>query len=223
MKKQIAFISDSHNKHDEITKDLPGGWMLLCGGDISMGGSSIEILDFLNWFSNLPYEHKIFIAGNHDWLFEKNHDIAPEFKEKGVHYLFDNVIEIEGLKIYGSPWQPRFYNWAFNVDRYEAIAEKWKLIPNDIDILITHGPPFGILDGTWNATRAGCEELYKKVVEIKPKIHLFGHIHYGAGIKDYNETLFINASCLGERYTYINKPIVIDYDFNLRTYDIISH
>lgn len=206
--KKIVCISDTHGKHDLITKDLPDGDIIIHAGDVSNVGKTHEIYDFLNWFSTLPYKHKIFIAGNHDFGFEINNDIAPEYKELGVTYLMDKMVEIEGIKIYGSPWQPRFYDWAFNVDRGNAIAEKWALIPEDVDILITHGPPHGILDDTIQGLRVGCEELYVKVMQIKPKCHIFGHIHYGYGTRITDDTTFINAANLGERYEYRNRPIV---------------
>jgi len=214
MKREITFISDTHTKHRELTKDLPGGWMIIHCGDISNRGYISEINEFTEWFSHLPYEHKIFIAGNHDFGFEDvrhYNDPAPIIPD-GVIYLEDEMVEIDGIKIYGSPWQPRFYNWAFNVDRGEAIAKKWKLIPGDADIVVTHGPVFGILDDTVQGLRVGCEDLYQRIMDIKPKIHACGHIHYGYGLKDHDGITFVNASSLGERYTYDNKPIVLDYD-----------
>jgi Icc-related predicted phosphoesterase len=162
----------------------------------------------LDWFSALDIKHKVFIAGNHDFGFEISNTIAPEYEEMGVTYLMDRMVEINGIKIYGSPWQPRFYNWAFNVDRGDAIAKKWENIPHGLDILVTHGPVFGILDDTIQGIRVGCEELYKKVMEVKPKYHICGHIHYGYGTRLMDETVFINASSLGENYQYENEPIV---------------
>lgn len=205
---KIVAISDTHGKHDELTKDLGSGDILIHAGDVSNLGKSKEINDFLIWFSYLPFKHKIFIAGNHDFGFEKNNDIAPEYKERGVIYLMDNMVEVEGLKIYGSPWQPRFYDWAFNVDRGEAIAKKWEPIPAGLDILVTHGPAYGLLDDTYNGMRVGCEELYKKVMEVKPRYHICGHIHYGYGMRMMDDMTFINAASLGESYRYINKPII---------------
>jgi len=205
---KIVAISDTHGKHDELTKDLKGGGdIIVHGGDISNMGKSNEIYDFLQWFSSLNFTHKVFIAGNHDFGFEVMNDIAPEYKEQGVIYLMDKMVEVQGLKIYGSPWQPRFFDWAFNVNRGDAIAKKWEPIPADLDILITHGPLFGILDDTQTGMRVGCEELYKKVMEVKPKVHVCGHIHYGYGMKITDDTVFINAASLGENYEYRNKPV----------------
>lgn len=214
MKREITFISDTHGKHYELNNDLPGGWMIIHCGDISNRGLISEINDFTNWFGKLPYEHKIFIAGNHDFGFEdvRHHNDPAPIIPDGVIYLEDEMVEIDGIKIYGSPWQPRFYDWAFNVNRGEEIEKKWAMIPGNADIVVTHGPVFGVLDDTIQGQRVGCEDLYMRIMDVKPKIHACGHIHYGYGVKDYDGVTFVNASSLGERYTYINKPIVLDYD-----------
>lgn len=208
--KKVTCISDTHGKHNLLTKDLPGGDFVIHAGDISNIGTLEQIKEFLDWFSDLNYTHKIFVAGNHDFAFENMNitDIAPEYKEKGVIYLFDRMIEIDGLKIYGTPWQPRFYDWAFNVNRGDAIAKKWESIPEGLDILIVHGPAFGILDCTWNGQRVGCEELYKRVFGVKPKFMICGHIHFSYGMRELDGVTFINASSLGENYNYRNKPII---------------
>jgi Icc-related predicted phosphoesterase len=226
MKKKITFISDTHAKHQHVTKDLPGGDILIHCGDISNRGFMTEIKNFLEWFDGVKgYEHKVFIAGNHDFGFQDNPKECIELLKNypNVTYLEDNSVIIDGIKIYGSPWQPRFYNWAFNVERGEAIAKKWEKIPTDVDILITHGPVFGILDQTYTKQRVGCEELYKKVVEIKPKIHACGHIHYARHIKQVEDVVYINACCLGEEYMYQNAPITVDFDFENNNWDLLGH
>lgn len=226
MKKKITFISDTHAKHQHVTKDLPGGDILIHCGDISNRGYMTEIKNFLEWFDGVKgYEHKVFIAGNHDFGFQDNPKECIELLKNypNVTYLEDNSVIIDGIKIYGSPWQPRFYNWAFNVERGEAIAKKWEKIPTDVDILITHGPVFGILDQTYTKQRVGCEELYKKVVEIKPKIHACGHIHYARHIKQVEDVVYINACCLGEEYMYQNAPITVDFDFENNNWDLLGH
>jgi Icc-related predicted phosphoesterase len=209
---KIVCVSDTHGKHEQLNYDLPEGDMIIHAGDISNVGRIDEINQFTQWFSNLPYKYKIFIAGNHDFGFEKirhSNEIGISIPH-GVIYLQDEMVEIEGIKIYGSPWQPEFYDWAFNLPRGEKIAEKWNMIPENLDILITHGPPHGILDDTIQGMRVGCEDLYKRVMEVKPKYHIFGHIHYGYGMKITDETIFLNAASLGERYEYRNKPMVIN-------------
>jgi len=210
MKKEITFISDTHGKHNQLTTDLPGGWMIIHAGDVSNRGLVTEINEFTDWFSTLPYQHKIFIAGNHDFGFEQKKDgiVIPD----NVIYLEDSEVVIDGIKIYGSPWQPEFFDWAFNLKRGEPLTEKWNMIPMDTNILVTHGPAFGMLDNTIQGLRVGCEDLVRRVFDVNPKIHVCGHIHYGYGMKKSSDVNFINAASLGERYTYDNKPIVIDYD-----------
>ena len=217
MKKKITFISDTHNKHKHLTSKgmgniLGSGDILVHAGDSTSMGHKHEIEQFLKWFSNTDFEHKIFIAGNHDFGFEERTDINQEFKDLGVTYLFDNDITIDGIKFYGSPWQPEFHNWAFNLPRGEELATKWEKIPDDVDILITHGPAYGILDYAPIGGHVGCEELYRKIVEVKPKIHVCGHIHDSYGQKSMGGIEFLNASTLNDRYEYAHKPIVVEYD-----------
>jgi Icc-related predicted phosphoesterase len=217
MKKKITFISDTHNKHKHLTSKgmgniLGSGDILVHAGDSTSMGQKHEIEQFLKWFSNTDFEHKIFIAGNHDFGFEKETDIDQQFKDLGVTYLFDNDITIDGIKFYGSPWQPEFYNWAFNLPRGEELAAKWEKIPDDVDILITHGPAYGILDYAPIGGHVGCEELYRKIVEVKPKIHVCGHIHDSYGQKTMGGIEFLNASVLDDRYEHAHKPIVVEYD-----------
>ena len=215
--KKIVFISDTHNKHKHLTSKgmgniLGSGDYLIHAGDCTSMGSKNEITQFLEWFSNTDFKHKIFIAGNHDFGFEQQTDIAQEYKDMGVIYLFDNEVTIDGIKFYGSPWQPEFHNWAFNLSRGEELSEKWEQIPNDVDILITHGPAYGILDYAPIGGHVGCEELYRKIVEVKPKIHVCGHIHDGYGQKNMGGIEFLNASVLNDRYEHAHKPIVVEYD-----------
>ena len=226
MKKKITFISDTHNKHKHLTSKgmgniLGSGDILVHAGDCTSLGSKSEITQFLEWFSDTDFKHKIFIAGNHDFGFEQQTDITQEYKDMGVTYLFDNDVTIYGIKFYGSPWQPEFHNWAFNLSRGEELAEKWDKIPNDVDILITHGPAYGILDYAPIGGHVGCEELYRKIVEVKPKIHVCGHIHDGYGQKTMGGIEFLNASVLNDRYEHAHKPIVIEYDTETKEVEYI--
>jgi Icc-related predicted phosphoesterase len=219
---KITFISDTHTKHNQITYDLPGGDLLIHAGDISSMGYKHEIQQFLKWFNKLDnYTHKIFIAGNHDWGFKDSPKMCQEILEfyDTVTYLEDNMELIgddyeSSVKIWGSPWQPEFCNWAFNLPRNgEELKHKWDLIPQDIDILVTHGPAYGKLDkiiGEYE--NLGCELLTERIKIIKPKIHVCGHIHSGYGYVFDGETHFINAAVLGETYQYHNKPLTIEWD-----------
>lgn len=206
---KIVFISDTHGLHNKV--EIPNGDMLIHAGDVSSRGKEHEINDFLDWFANQPHKYKIFIAGNHDFFFEKMDAKYIETKiPENIIYLNDSGIEIKGFKIWGSPIQPEFYNWAFNRNRGSAIKKHWDLIPLNTDILITHGPPLNILDKTISGDFVGCEDLLTAVNRIKPKIHVFGHIHEDYGVLKTNNTTFINASVLDVRYRNVNDPVVID-------------
>lgn len=231
MKKRLTFLSDTHTKHDKLNGFLPGGDILLHSGDLASRGYITEIENFMKWYDKINnYDTKVFIAGNHDFGFqdenEKLRGLLTGYKT--IDYLEDELMMVgedydNMIKIWGSPWQPEFHNWAFNLPRGEKIKEKWDMIPVDTDILITHGPPFGKLDYVpYNNINVGCEELMKRVEEIKPKIHLYGHIHEGRNIVYSDGTLFINASVLNDRYEYRNKPITIDFDFETGEWDVIE-
>jgi Icc-related predicted phosphoesterase len=220
---RITLISDTHTKHDELSYDpldLPGGDLLIHAGDIMNSGfKKQEIHEFCKWFEAQDYEHKIFIAGNHDRMFE-NHPLESNtiVNNYDVTYLQDDEDIIDGVKIYGTPWQPWFYDWAFNLPKGgPGLMSKWEAIPTDTDILITHGPPQDHLDVSgppYNEPHLGCGLLRVKVDQQPPKIHVFGHIHGGYGYKFHNGTHFFNASILNERYEYENKPVTFDWDPN---------
>jgi Icc-related predicted phosphoesterase len=222
MKKRITFISDTHTKHDKITNFLDGGDILIHAGDLTGRGYITEIENFMRWYDKINnYDTKIFISGNHDFGFqdesEKVRGLLTGYKT--IEYLEDELLMVGDddydnmIKIWGTPWQPEFHNWAFNLPRGEKLKEKWDLIPVDTDILITHGPAFGKLDYVdYNKINVGCEELLKRVEEIRPKIHVCGHIHGGRGYVFDGNTHFINASILNDRYEFRNKPITVDWN-----------
>jgi Icc-related predicted phosphoesterase len=206
---RFVAISDSHCRHRSLR--LPQADILLHAGDISYRGDKREIQDFLEWFEDLPYAHKIFIAGNHDFFFEKQKDtLIHELLPDSVHYLKDESIVIDGIKIWGSPYTPWFYRWAFNKKRGPAMAIHWNNIPTDTDVLLTHGPVYGILDLLINEQHAGDRDLLKKVLEVKPKVHVCGHIHESYGAVKKHGIKFINACVLNESYELVNKPIVFE-------------
>jgi Icc-related predicted phosphoesterase len=219
---RITFISDTHNKHKQVTSTLPGGDLIIHAGDATSMGYKHEIQQFLKWFDSLDnYTNKIFIAGNHDWGFQDDPDTCKELLDfyNKVTYLQDNV-EVIGedyqtaVKVYGSPWQPEFYNWAFNLPRMGSeLGQKWGEIPQNTDILVTHGPSWGNLDTViGQGVPLGCELLTERIKVIKPKIHVCGHIHTGYGYKFDGDTHYFNAAVLDERYDFTQKPMTVDWD-----------
>lgn len=220
---KITFISDTHNKHKQITSHLPGGDLIIHAGDATSMGYKHEIQQFLKWLNGLDnYTHKIFIAGNHDFGFQDNPTECKELLDfyNKVTYLQDGMGLIgeddkTAVKVWGSPWQPEFHNWAFNLPKMgEQLKEKWNNIPNDIDILVTHGPAWGHLDTvkTIPNNNLGCELLNERIGIITPKIHVCGHIHTGYGYKFNGHTHFINASVLDEQYVFTQKPMNVEWN-----------
>lgn len=221
---RIVCISDTHLQHDF---EIPEGDVLVHAGDLTFQGNRNEIFRAAKWLSEAPVDHKVVIAGNHDWLFQKNPDEARKIlSDAGLIYLQDEAHVIDGIKFWGSPWQPEFCNWAFNLDRFSGdLAGKWELIPEDTDVLITHGPPMRILDETaayenvfcgevrYSPPRSvGCYDLLERIKKVKPQLHVFGHIHNSYGQKEVNGTIFVNASTCDEHYKPTNLPIVVDLE-----------
>lgn len=235
---RIVCISDTHGLHKimEDLNPLPEGDVLIHAGDCTNIGKPNEVKEFVEWFMNIKgFGSKIFIAGNHDWAFEEinqphhkgdfdwyNHLMNEEnLSQSDVTYLEDSGFTIDSsefskpIKFWGSPWQPEFYNWAFNLPRSgDELKKYWDMIPDDTSILITHSPPSEIRDfvNNWRqpVRNVGCELLRFRVEQIKPLVHVFGHIHEAYGVEFNKDTLYVNASTCTERYVPSNKPIVID-------------
>lgn len=218
---RVVAISDTHGLHDYVK--VPDGDLLIHAGDCTGHGTLQEIVKFNKWLGTLPHKNKIIIAGNHDFDFQ----IKPELAEAAITnaiYLRDKQTIIEGqFSVYGSPWQPEFHNWAFNVPRGPSIRKIWEKIPDDVDILVTHGPPHKVLDKNWrrgymgswdkeNGEHCGCEELAIRIWNVQPQAHIFGHIHEGYGVRDMQGigTKFINASVCTRDMEPTNQPIVFD-------------
>ncbi len=206
---KIVAISDTHGQHKSI--DIPEGDILIHAGDISSRGHKKQVKQFIDWFTGLPHKHKVFIGGNHDFLLEYHPEIFKELLNEQIIYLEDDSIEIEGIKLWGSPITPWFYDWAFNRSRGEKIRKYWELIPDDIDIIITHGPPAGIGDRTARGDSAGCQDLLEIIQKIQPRYHIFGHIHEAYGMYERGETTYVNASCLNLAYQPVNAPVVFEW------------
>ncbi len=191
---RILHISDTHGLHRRLT-DLPEADVAVHSGDFTMTGSEQEAIDFLNWFCDLPYAHKIFISGNHDdCLYGANIDGL----DSNVHYLCNSGIEIDGVKFYGVPM---FMSDCVTDRQAKNIAK----IPGDTDVLVTHSPAYGILDFDDNINY-GDEQLLAKVMEIHPQLHLFGHIHAQHGITTEHGVTFSNGAIMNADYTTLNLP-----------------
>ena len=208
---RVVCVSDTHLFHLQSSMVIPDGDVLLHAGDTTRRGSLDEIAMFNAWFSAQPHPHKVFVAGNHDFGFEQQPLAAQAMLDPAIHYLQDAEVTVAGLRIWGSPWQPRFFDWAFNLDRGPTIRAKWRLIPDGVDVVITHGPPMGILDQTTRGVAAGCQDLFDELTtRVKPRLHLFGHIHEGYGREDRDGIAFVNASTCDVRYRAVQRPIVVD-------------
>ena len=192
--------------------------MIIHAGDATYRGSLLEIEEFARWFGKTPYRHKIFIAGNHDFLFQEQPHLAKTImQENGITYLQDEAKIIYDPKIaktitvYGTPHTPWFHDWAFN--RYEDELEViYGNIPLGVDILVTHGPPLGVLDEVCQDFKQkwlGSAALRDRIFDARPRFHIFGHIHEGYGQKFQGETQFVNAATCNRQYKPVNPPIVI--------------
>jgi Icc-related predicted phosphoesterase len=204
---RLVCMSDLHSLKPACP--VPVGDVLIIAGDICGYGTLDEIKAFDDFLADLPHSHKLLIAGNHDWPFARVPQQAIALLQNAT-YLEDSGIEIDGIKFWGSPWQPFFCNWAFNLPRGTPLAKIWSKIPSETDVLITHGPPYGILDQIYDGDHVGCEELLKALQRFRPKVHVFGHIHESYGMLKQDGTTFINASICDGRYRPVNAPIVVD-------------
>ncbi|MBT8295193.1 MAG: metallophosphatase domain-containing protein [Gramella sp.] len=203
---RLVCLADTHNKHHEIP--IPGGDILIHAGDCTDGGTRNETNNFLEWFSSQPHQHKILVPGNHDFFFEKERNLGRVPPD--IHVLIDGGLDIKGIKFWGSPATPDLHNWAFNRERGADIKKHWDLIPKGTDVLITHTPPYQILDEIDGGIHLGCEELANLLTVVKPKIHLFGHIHQASGSITRAGIHHYNLSILDKRMRVIHSPKVID-------------
>jgi len=227
---KILNISDTHGLHSKIDDlSMVEADVLIHGGDCTNEGELYGLgglEHFLTWFDKLEgYKYKIFIAGNHDWCFERYpqdcNEMLADFPD--IIYLQDESVILDGVKFYGSPQSPYFFNWAFNCARNEdeksnynkpLIRPFWEMIDEDTDVLITHGPAYGIGDlitGYGLPQHVGCEDLLDIIVtKLRIKAHIFGHIHCAYGQVNKHHTQFVNASICTEGYRPTNKPIYIE-------------
>jgi len=208
---RFVCTSDTHTLHERVP--IPDGDVFIHAGDFTSCGELPDIARFNAFLGKLPHTHKIVIAGNHDFAFERQPALARSLLTNCL-YLQDSETVIDGVRIYGSPWQPWFYDWAFNLQRGPEIKAKWDRIPDDVQILVTHGPSLGhgdeVLRPSGKGERVGCEDLLAAIKRIKPAYHVFGHIHEGYGITKEGPTTCVNACMCDDRYNPVNPPIVFD-------------
>lgn len=211
MKLKIVCISDTHNQLRKVVDKIPDGDVLLFAGDMSFTGRIDEISKFNTDIGRLSHGIKIGIAGNHDWLFEREPILARSLCTNFKYLEDEEYILPNGMKVYGSPWQPEFNAWAFNLSRLDgSLTEKWAKIPEDTDILITHGPPKGILDMNMDGDWCGCAELKARIRNLpKLKLHVFGHIQCNTGKYYDGRVNYFNASICDELYNPVNTPLTI--------------
>lgn len=207
---QLVFISDTHSRHWEMA--LPGGDVLIHCGDFCAQGGLPDAEDFAAFMAAQNFRHKIVIAGNHDWCFEdeRRKQAQALLENRGIVYLNDSAVEIDGIRFWGSPVQPVFHQWAFNRRRGEEIDRHWQMIPDDTDVLLTHGPAFGILDTCIDGRQVGCEDLLRALQRVRPAVHACGHIHESYGSTRQGDTLCLNASNLDVAYRLSNAPLVVE-------------
>jgi Icc-related predicted phosphoesterase len=218
---KLVFLSDTHNRHKSV--EIPECDVLCHCGDFAGRGLSGEIKNFLKWFSDQPATFKVFIAGNHDKGFEDapgswNDRWLPQFPD--LVYLENTGVTLCGLDFWGSPWTPEFNNWAFNYPRRSKFArDLWNSIPQSTDVLLTHGPPHGILDGCKfrygnYPQQAGCEYLREKIESMSDslQVHAFGHIHEASGREAelLSPLLLLNVSICNLDYDPINLPAIVE-------------
>ena len=211
---RIVCLSDTHLRTPAA--GVPEGDILVHAGDLTMGGTEPETEEALQWLEGLPHKHKLVIAGNHDFLFEGR---APRARaimatHPALTYLQDTGVTIGDLNLWGTPWQPWYYDWAFNLRRGAEIKAKWDLIPPNTDVLIVHGPPAGWLDRNSQGKQCGCADLLAAVQHIAPHLVVFGHIHEGYGeaelVDKGHRIRLINASICDAGYQPVNRPVVVD-------------
>lgn len=201
---KFVVVSDTHGTHAGLT--MPQGEVLIHCGDALDLGTEEELIRLNNWFKKMrkySFHEIIYVPGNHDIIIEEDPGFSREILDQAT-ILIDETFIYKGIKIHGSPYVPTFGNWAFmkpdlNLQRH------WDNIPDDTDVLITHGPPYGILDKNHIGQCCGSQTLYMAVSKKQPLFHCFGHIHEGAGTYCIDPTTYINAAIITSYWDTTNK------------------
>jgi Icc-related predicted phosphoesterase len=209
---KIVALSDTHGNH--LSVDIPEGDIIIHCGDFTRKSNYQEVMDFIQWYSELRFSHKILVAGNHDRFIEKR---KQEFLEilngRNIIYLENQSVQVDAYKLFGSPYTRIFGGiGSFTYSNEDEAREIWDIIPNGSDIIITHGPPEGFRDYSKTENKnTGCAVLLEHILKIKPAYHIFGHLHESYGIDSNEDTVFVNASLVNGAEEVINSPIVIEF------------
>ncbi|MDT0293427.1 metallophosphatase domain-containing protein [Mesonia ostreae] len=203
---KLVCIADTHTREKRL--HIPFGNVLIHAGDFSETGTLRETKAFLTWFTSHNHHHKILVPGNHDFFLHKENLEKLTTYLKDVHLLINTSVIIEGYHFWGSPNTSLGKPWAFGLEPSE-IEQHWKQIPRQANVIITHNPPYDILDHTKNH-RVGCPYLKKEVQEIQPKYHIFGHAHDNYGNIKLGKTTYINATSFDDKFTTPNEPVVLE-------------
>ncbi|UAJ09935.1 metallophosphatase domain-containing protein [Glacieibacterium megasporae] len=206
MDTRVTVISDTHCRHDEI--DLPAGDLLIhCGDMFNLSSKAPQQLAAMDeWFGRQKFARILCTGGNHDRLLQAELQRRPQ-PFRNAHVLKDEVVEFRGLKIFGAPWVPELRTHAFFKDR-AGLTAAWAQVPADIDILITHTPPQGILDTSSRGRSCGCPSLADELKRIAPRVHCFGHVHAAAGRRQVGKTLYLNAASLDGDTGTMRAPVM---------------
>ena len=204
----LCIIADTHCRHREVA--LPECDVLIhCGDFCSFQREDERVLeDVDSWFAEAPAKHVLCVGGNHDYLLQ-----SREFRFAHATLLEDSLVEFEGLSFYGSPWCPQLVGFAYFATE-EQLIERWRRIPSGIDVLVTHTPARGLLDvPSSGGVHLGCPHLLDELQRIRPRLHVFGHIHASYGLQAEEETRFVNAAIVGGRdFGVRNSPTLITLD-----------
>lgn len=191
---RIVCVSDTHNSRPE----LPDGDLLIHAGDMTVRGYRIEVYRQLGWLemNRRRYKEVIVVPGNHDLYFEEHWEAAQaDCEAADIRLLHNSEIEVAGLRIYGSGHTPMYHSWGLMLEG-DAIAQAWEAIPEGVDVLVTHGPPAGILDTSYRGPSIGCPHLLRELDRIRPRLHIFGHAHEGRGVLEQGGTTYVNTAVL---------------------------
>jgi len=205
---RLVVISDTHSGHEALGA-LSGDVLIHCGDGLNaFEPASDELQKLDEWFGRQSFAAILYVGGNHDFKIQRR---AAEGEAVFQHatYVEDRTFTISGVRFYGSPWIPELADWAYYRSAPD-LQERWSAIPDDVDVLITHTPPHGILDRNSRGKHCGCPALASRVSVVRPRLHCFGHVHAGAGSCLLDGTTYANASSVDSQYRIARPPFLFD-------------